>query len=159
VQQQSAILLIDHVEAWRGAGVAETLRAQLANRGTALLCGVYHATDEADVFTEAALGLANAKLLRINAYSAEETREFVQRFYVDYWASRGFVFASDAFESLYQLEQGCWINLQRMALPYLVVNLAEDTIQMAMKGEDTIKQTIQEAANAMKQLLQTEWPA
>jgi hypothetical protein len=45
-----------------------------------------------------------------------------------------------------------------MALPYLVVNLAEDTIQMAMKGEDTIKQTIQEAANAMKLLLQVEWP-
>src|SRR5262249_55316358 len=85
-------------------------------------------------------------------------RDFVQRFYVDYWASSGFVFASDAFDSLYQLEQGCWINLQRMALPYLVVNLAEDTIQMAMKGEDTIKQTIQEAATAMKQLQQTEWP-
>jgi hypothetical protein len=150
VQQRDAILVIDHVEAWRGTGAPEALRWHLGNRGGALVCGLYTATNEPDVFAEATLGLPNATLVRINAYNSDETRDFLKTYAMAHWMPNGFSFAQDAFDSIYKLEPGCWISLKRITLPYLVVALSDQTIQTAIRGDDAIRQTAREALEGLK---------
>lgn len=151
MQQRQAILVVDHVEAWRGMGVPEALRWHLGNRGDALICGFYEATDEQDIFAEATLGLPNAALVRINAYTADETRDYLNKTYaMAHWAPSGYIFAPEAFDSIYKLEPGCWINLKRMTLPYLVVALGDQTIQTAIHGDEAIRQTARESLEGMR---------
>jgi hypothetical protein len=180
------ILMLDHVEALRtsvargpasgslaaggqpapggpapasvGQAAADAMRAQLAARGQALVFGVYHASDEAVTADDASIGLSNAKVVRINTYNADETRDFIRDSYRDYWGTQGYAFANDAFDALFTLEPGCWISLRRTGLPYLVVKIAEDTMQTAMKGNDAIRQTAREAVNAIGAVLTNELP-
>jgi hypothetical protein len=158
-QSNRAILMLDHVEALKGTSQFETyLRAQVINHGETLVFGVFWVADETDPIVQAAAAFPGSPIIRANPFGAEETKDFLRQTYIPQWERDGFSFTQDAFDSVIAMESGAWINLHRKRLPFLVVDIATDTIETARGGELSIKATAQAAANALADLWRTEWP-
>jgi len=158
-QNNGAILMLDHLETVKGTSPFEVrLRTQAGTRGETLMFGVFWAADHTDPTTEAATAFALSPIIRANPYTPEETKDFLRRIFIPQWDRDGYLFTPDAFDSIIVLESGAWINRHRKRLPYLVIDVATDTMETAHGGESSIKATAQEAANALAILWRTEWP-
>jgi hypothetical protein len=146
------LLMVDHVELlYDGSKGDEALRALFVGRGDTPAFGLYHMADEALADLRTRLGPKIA-LAPVQPASDDETRELIARFSLPEWELEGFTFTKNAFDGVIKLAPGVWVGGQRMALPYLVVDLAADTIRTVRDGDISIRAAARRAVTAIHQL-------
>jgi hypothetical protein len=153
--EDRAVLLLDHIELLGAHGDTERkLLAQLSDPGDTLILGLYELKERGDPGVERTLGLHDVRQILARDYTPAQTKALLFDFYVPQWETRGFTFAPDAFDAVIALEPGAWIELRRKTLPYLVVGLAADAVQMIRDGVHLIRDVAHRALDALEDLKQ-----
>ncbi|HEY7414435.1 MAG TPA: hypothetical protein VH593_04530 [Ktedonobacteraceae bacterium] len=156
---KKAILLISQIELLHGhTELEKSLRAPLVDRGDCLILGVYTLDHHSDVSKQLSLGLPNARIHLVREYDAQDTLTFLEKFYFPQWELLGYTFEPGAFDLLMKLEPGAWIESRRRVLPYLTVDLAEDTIDTAEEGNEEIHLAAERALKEIQNLRTKELP-
>jgi hypothetical protein len=158
VAAANAVLMIEHMEALdNNQPPAPELRNVLMRRGQALAFGLYWTATNDDPHLERTLGMPSAVPIHTPASTSQETGALINQVYAPYWAGQSRVAVAPeipgVFADIYALEPGAHINRQRMTLPFLAVEVAEDAIQLATRGgEQAIGETVQGALAQIAQL-------
>src|SRR5262249_26487867 len=175
------VLLLDHLEAMYDArliaGISDkdldALRVEIAHRGPLLLFGIYRALgDISDHLLKARLGQDNIKTLPFRPYGPQQTKALFDdgSFFMHLrknhvWKQmnpenpgRVLTFAKDAFDLLIALEPGAWHDHQHKVLPGLVIDLTQDAMETAARGEHALRDTVNCALDAFKELRRDELP-
>lgn len=155
--EDRAVLVLERMEILFEEGeYQEHMLGQLADPGDALVLGILELAELGGTISVSSFGLHSARMIASRQYSASQTLDLLNHFYMPDWATHGFVFADDAFQAVIALEPGAWIELRRKTLPYLVVGLARDTMQSIKGGPSLVRDTAQMALDALDELRQ-EW--
>jgi hypothetical protein len=154
---EKPILMLDHVETIRGnTKEMEDLRFELENHSRLLMFAIYHAADQDEPVRNARLELEHVKALYFGAYDAAQTKQLIDQFYKHLWGkqgpSKGYAFTKDAFDLLIALEPGTWHDQVRKVLPFLAIDVTEDALRTAARGDAALRETVACAQQAFRDL-------
>src|SRR5262249_24925726 len=114
----------------------------------------------------------NIKTLPFRPYGPQQTKALLDdnTFFMHLWKNhvwkqmnpdnpgRVLTFAKDSFDLLISLEPGSWHDQQRKVLPGLVLDLTEDAMGTAARGENVLRETVTCALDAFGELRRDELP-
>jgi len=155
----SAILLITGLETLtQRNAVDRKIKEELSHPDGACILGLYFYSDLKPAKEAWQLGLGDVVTMAEAELFDESSKlsTLVQQYHQPRWKERGYIVDEEAFESLFALEQGIWIDKRRKTFPYLAIDLADDVIFTHRSGEQDVRNLAEDALIALDNLITKE---
>lgn len=158
VHRRAILLLTGFENIRRESSVWARIRDVLSfSDGACIICSHVYADGIKPPDRELTLGSSN--MIPVHAEQMAEKSIF-DKFIDDYhrarWVARGYMIADDTFDSLFELERGIWISHRRKTWPYLGIDLVDNCISTAERGERAINYLARDAREAINNVLTRE---
>lgn len=158
--KESAILFISGLETLsRRSAVDRKIIEQLARPNGASILGFYLYYDNRPSKEVWQLGLDDTMVTLAEAEKFDDRPKLlslIQRYHQPRWNAQGYVLDEHAFDSLFLLEPGIWIDKRRKTFPYLAVDLADDSIFTVERGEQHVHNLAEDAQLAIEDIITKE---